>query len=348
MQTSKRHLQHLDVLKGVVIFFVVVGHAFHFGFAYYQSPVLMALRSMDMPVFLFLSGMLGAGALSFDCTGAKSYWLKKGRQLLLPLLTLPTLYALLYNISAREMIWGMMHGGYWFTWVLFQMFVLLYGARFLNHLVNREGKPLVEVSLLVISLCFVQLIDPYWQSLSPVTYEAFSWGKMNYLYVYFLIGYLVGRYPEMSEVLVSTPVQAVSGVAFVLLIYAEYMGGKVLSGVPASLSAVTFAYSTAYRMGQGNTWGNRLLAALGKESRAIYLTHYLFLFSAPMVKTFLTELPRGGRVVMWEFVSSFTYATLVVAVTYIVVRIIKSNALLDCLCYGKRLPRKPSPEASSL
>ena len=63
---EKNHLQYLDVYKGAIIFLVVVGHAFHFGFAYYESPLLTMLKSLDMPSFLFMSGFLGAGVLSFD------------------------------------------------------------------------------------------------------------------------------------------------------------------------------------------------------------------------------------------------------------------------------------------
>lgn len=341
MQT-KPHLQHLDVLKGVIIFFVIVGHAFHFGFAYYQSPILMALRSMDMPVFLFLSGLLGAGALDFSRDGARAYWLKKGRQLLLPLLLLPTLYAMMYGITAREMIGGMMHGGYWFTWVLFEMFVLLYGVRLIDHHINPERSPLIEVMLLIISLSLVGIVDPHWQRLSPATYEAFSWGKMNYLYLYFVLGYLTGCYPMLHGALTTTATQAISALAFTLLLYVQYHGHTILDGYLTSISAVAFAYSTAHRMGQGHTWGNRLLAAVGRESRSLYLTHYFFLFSAPMIKPFLTAMPRGSRVVMWELLCSFGYAAIVAGVTFVVVRIIRSNAILDCLCYGKRLPKKYS------
>lgn len=338
MTQAKQHYQHLDVLKGVTIFLVVVGHAFHFGFTYYRSPILLALRSMDMPIFLFLSGLLAAGAVSFDREGARAYWLKKSRQLLLPLLTLPTLYAILYEIPAREMIGDMMHGGYWFTLVLFEMFVLLYGVRLLDHLVNHEQKPLLELLLLTLSLALVLLISPHWARLSPITFEALSWGKLDYLYVYFLLGYIAGRYPEVRSAMVSTPIQAFSGVAFVLLIYIEYTSHQVLSGVPASLSGMTFAYATAFRLGQSNTVSNRAIASLGKESRTVYLTHYLFLFTAPMGRTFLTGLPRGGRTLLWELLLSFGYAALVIAVTLVAVRIIKSNPLLACLCYGKRLP----------
>lgn len=338
---ERRHYQYLDVLKGVVIFLVVVGHAFHFGYRYYQSAILMALRSIDMPIFLFMSGLLAAGGISISRAGLRDYWLKKSRQLLLPLLGLPVLYALIYRIPASEMIGDMMHGGYWFTLVLFEMFVLLWGVRVANHYVNRAQSPLVEILLALLSVGLVLAIDPLWAERSAQTYSALSWGKLSYLYPYFVVGYFAGKYGALRRALVDAPVHALAGVAFVLLIYAEYTSGSVLGGVPASVCGLIFAYGTAIRLGDKPSRLNRALAYLGKESRTIYLTHYLFLFSVPAGRAFLKGLPQGGRNMMWELLLSFGYAAVVIAVTLVAVCLIKSSDILACLCYGKRIPQTP-------
>lgn len=333
----KVHLRHIDLLKGVVIFLVVVGHAFHFGFGYYRSVVLTALKAMDMPIFLFLSGMLAAGAIAFDRDSIRAYWIKKSRQLLLPLLTLPSLYALLYHIPAEEMIWGMMHGGYWFTLVLFEAFVLLWGTRLLNHHLNPEAKPLVEVLLLTCSIGLVLSIDNLWALSGSDLYTALSWSKTSQLYPYFVLGYTAGRYPIWHTWLTSVGVQAITLVAFVLLIYTEQHSGAILGGVPTSLAGLIGAYATAYRLRGKQGAISRGIARLGEESRTIYLTHYFFLFSAPMIKPFLTGMPHGARLMLWELLLAAVYATIVVAVTWCAVMVIKSNPLLSVLCYGKRL-----------
>lgn len=334
---TKVHLRHIDLLKGVVIFFVVVGHAFHFGFGYYRSVVLTALKAVDMPIFLFLSGMLAAGTIAFDRGSIHAYWVKKSRQLLLPLLTLPCLYALLYNISAQEMIWGMMHGGYWFTLVLFEAFVLLWSARLLNHHLNPENKPIIETLLLTCSIGLVLSIDNLWGPSGDSFYTALSWSKTSQLYPYFVLGYTAGRYPIWHRWLTSVGVQAIALMAFVLLIYTEQHSGAIFEGVPTSLAGLIGAYATAYRL--RNTQGllPRGIARLGEESRTIYLTHYFFLFSAPMVKPFLLGISHGARLMLWELLLAGGYAAIVVAITWCAVVVIKSNPLLSVLCYGKRL-----------
>lgn len=335
---EKAHIQYLDVLKGVIIFLVVVGHAFHFGFEYYRSTLLYILRNIDMPIFLFLSGFLGAGALSFDLKSAGRYWVKKARQLLLPLCTLPVLYALFFEIEWEHLLLDRMHGGYWFTLTLFEMFVLLYGLRYINSLVNKAERPWVEVLLAGLSLTFVLAIDKPWHDVHPVSWEALSWGKTNYLYYYFLFGYFVGRYPRLEVVISSTPAQLLSTLIFVACLYYEVTYHRVLEGIPASLSGVVMAYSTAKKMGNIPSRFNGLWAYLGRESRTIYLTHYFLLFSAPMVGKFLKGFKSDARVFLWESLAASIYAVIVIVATLLVVRMLKSNAYLNTLFYGKKLP----------
>ena len=334
---EKNHLQYLDVYKGAIIFLVVVGHAFHFGFTYYQSPLLTMLKSLDMPSFLFMSGFLGAGVLSFDRKSIVSYWLKKSRQLLLPLATLPFLYAYLYKLDMMNILLDKMHGGYWFTFSLFEMFVLVYLVRVLNRLINQKNSAFVEVVLGLLSLAFVLLIDDPWQQYHVRSWEALSWGKMNYLYYYFLFGYFVGRFKELEQVITAPIIHALSGIAFVLLLKHDVHAKPMLDGLLTSFSGVLFAYATVKQIGNLKTRANSLLSYLGKESRTIYLTHYFFLCSAPIAGNFLKTQVGSERIFLWELLLSFTYAGLVVAVTLVAVRIIRSSKILDTLFYGKRL-----------
>lgn len=348
----KEHIQYLDVLKGVTIFFVVVGHAFHFGFEYYRSTLLYVLRSIDMPIFLFLSGMLGAGALSFRAAGIRDYWLKKSRQLLLPLCTLPFLYALVYDIELRHLLLDRMHGGYWFTLTLFEMFALLYIARVANRLSNRGDSPWIEILWLALSLAFVQLVDAPWEHLHPSSWEALSWGKMNYLYQYFLLGYLAGRYQAIERILSSTAVQAIATLVFFACIYRETTAQAVLGGVPASLSGLIMAYATAKRLGNGSSRLNTFWAYLGRESRTIYLTHYFLLFSLPAVGKYLKGIQNDDRIFLIEALCASAYALVVIGATLLLVRMLRSNDYLNTLFYGKRLPRvlytaKASPQQAA-
>lgn len=333
----KQHIQYIDVLKGVTIFLVVVGHAFHFGFEYYRSPLLYVLRSIDMPIFLFLSGMLGATALKFSGADIVAYWSKKARQLLLPLCTLPFLYAWIYNIDLEHLLLDRMHGGYWFTLTLFEMFLLLYVVRYLNHHFNKGEKPIFELSLAILSLIFVLLIDEPWRIAHPISWEALSWGKMNYLYYYFLFGYFVGKYSQLERLISSQEAQVISAIVFVVCTYAEYQGHLLMDRIPASFSGLVMAYATAKYLGEKNTRINHFWSYLGKESRTIYLTHFFFLFTAPAVGQFLKDFKGTKRIFLYEVGTASIYALIVIAATLLLVKLFKSNAYLNTLFYGKKL-----------
>lgn len=341
--------QYLDVLKGVTIFFVVVGHAFHFGFAYYSSPMLTLLRAIDMPIFVFLSGLLSAKNLTWTSSGIGGYWLKKARQLLLPLITLPLLYILMMSIPLKELILGELHGGYWFTWVLFLLFVLQYIIRGVAHLFDVEDSPKAMLILAGLMWGAIMLADNVWYKYALESYKAVTWSKVSFLYPFFLMGFFTGKYPRVQTYLVAPLTQAVAGGILFYAIYHTHQygyGKNHLLDTLTALVGIIFAYGSAYRLGQSPSGLNNLLAKLGQESRTIYLTHYFFLFSAPMIGTFLRGL-RGDRLLMWELGASWLYASLVIALTWLAVRLIKGNPYLSLLCYGQALPSQPSAPTSN-
>lgn len=335
---ERKHIQYLDVLKGIVIFLVVVGHAYHFGFAYYRSPLMLILRSIDMPIFCFLSGYLAyRGWRSVEQGGVWHQLRRKCIQLLVPLGLLPSLYALCYDVGWREMLLGVHHGGYWFTFVLFQLFVLYALFRVLNARLNAYEDGQVELSLALLMIFCVLLLNMHWEQWHQASYTALSWGKLHYLFPYFLLGHMASKHARLEALMRKGWVIALSGVAFFFLIYQEYRVGRVLGGEPASLMGLIFMYGAVSQLGQEQTRMNSLWAYLGRESRSIYLLHYFFLFSVPWLKPLLEEELVGKRMLMYEVAPALAYAVLVVCMSLLVVRLLRTSPILELLCFGKEI-----------
>lgn len=335
---ERKHIQSLDVLKGIVIFLVVVGHAYHFGFAYYSSPLLLILRSIDMPIFCFLSGYLAhRGWRSLEQGGAWYQLRRKCIQLLVPLFLLPTLYALCYAVGWREMLLGVHHGGYWFTFVLFQLFVLYALFRVLHARLNPEGSLQVELSLALLMVFGVLILNMHWEQWHSPSYTAMSWGKLHYLFPYFMLGHMASKHARLEALMRADWMIALSGIAFFCLIYREYTVGRVLGGEPASLMGLTFMYGAVSKLGQEQTRMNSLWAYLGRESRSIYLLHYFFLFSVPWLKPLLEGELVGKRKLMYELAPALGYAILVVCMSLLVVRLLRTSPVLELLCFGKEI-----------
>ena len=92
-------------------------------------------------------------------------------------------------------------GGYWFTFSLFEMFVLVYLVRVLNRLINKKNSAFIEVVLGLLSLAFVLLIDEPWQQYHAKSLGSLELGKDELLVLLFPFGYFVGRFKELEQVI---------------------------------------------------------------------------------------------------------------------------------------------------
>lgn len=84
---KKTRIQFIDSLKGFAIFLVVWGHSIQYvwsNYSFYDDKVFEFIYSFHMSLFFFISGFFSDSSLKLD---AKSFFLKKSTQLILPCLT---------------------------------------------------------------------------------------------------------------------------------------------------------------------------------------------------------------------------------------------------------------------
>lgn len=139
---SKPRFREMDVLKGILILLVVVGHLIP------QFPELLANRlargvlttiyGFHMPAFVFVAGFCSATLLRVrGPQDSRDFLVRRARRLLLPYLTWGTLYfalrAALPSLAAEPFDWSHAwqfligynpDGALWFLWALFTATVL--------------------------------------------------------------------------------------------------------------------------------------------------------------------------------------------------------------------------------
>lgn len=129
----QKRLYSFDVLKGMAIFMVVLGHVVEYGMTGGSDSVLFRfVGRMHMPLFFFISGWFSArvgsdGNLMFPSLG------KRFRQLVVPMAAVSSLWVL-YTPYGPELLadsatFGELwlssgKGGYWFNITLFEIIVL--------------------------------------------------------------------------------------------------------------------------------------------------------------------------------------------------------------------------------
>lgn len=266
----------INTLKGLACILLVSYHvvgndanhglAMEAGFYRQFNDALVYLR---MPLFTFLSGVLYAyRPLKTDYWG---FALKKCRRLLLPLLSVGTVFAVLQVLMSRNdpsFVWYLTHiipvGHFWFLEALMGIFMLV-------MLLERWSIMSTKQEYLLVLLGTITL------SLLPLGSQYFSFSGFLYITPYFFLGLGVGRFrwlPKIKRngihsVLGKTCLILLTGIFS--LLYFDVLPrvnlrstfGIILSGLSCLL---------IYQLNFRSQW----LEKIGGYSYSIYLFHVFF------------------------------------------------------------------------
>ena len=167
---EKDRIAYLDFVKFVAILLVCISHS------YFMTPILQSalspiIRSLNMPLFMLVCGYFSSSSLNLPM---KTLLMKKGKQLLIPVVCCTIITIILFGGVFREEIIGC-------VWFLRTLFVCYFIARLAKYI-----KMPVEVTF---SLSWViLLIIPFGGTL-----------MINFLYFYFCVGYFIHKYQDYFQ-----------------------------------------------------------------------------------------------------------------------------------------------------
>ncbi len=267
---GSRNLQ-IDTLRGLacllLVAFHVVGFNENLGLRLSDGPLRVIndlLGHLRMPLFTFLSGIVYAWRPSRQ---PLAFLRGKARRLLLPLLTVGTLFAVIQalvpdtNSSVRD--WHMLHllpvGHYWYLEALFLIFVLVALFESLGLLATRRGFTLVFAAAVLFSL---------FGSRSPY----FGFNGMLYLLPYFLAGLGIQRF-GLAEGLDRRAAVVMLGAVLAILLL---IGTGLVDNPPRiSISALAIGLLGCTALLRLD-WQWHWLARIGYYSYGIFLFHVFF------------------------------------------------------------------------
>ena len=148
----KPRLEWLDALRGFTMLMVVSNHTYGFGFATdTKYSMFMSLCLLfRMPLFFFISGFLAYKAsFSWNLRDTGQLIAKKLRVQIVPTIVFMTAYI---AIAAKH-FWPKMEeawmsptkGGYWFTLVLLEMFLVYYAVCWVSNRFTKDPPPALPV-----------------------------------------------------------------------------------------------------------------------------------------------------------------------------------------------------------
>lgn len=348
MSSENQRLHYFDMLKGIAIFLVVMGHVLTMCIREIDRAVLFKLiGQLHMPLFFFISGYFTYRKSETGCVTAPALF-PRFRRLVIPGIIMGLVWMVYFPHSGLQspldMSWSGMwcsqyKNGYWFTITLFEIIAVYAAWSFVLRKINTERVAVVATVLLWAALIVVgeilndtklygllsmELVIAFFPAFMTGVFARLSSGRFVdacskssfYTVALLTCGVLVyllsypWEFPGVHKLVFTIAAPALHvAIAVVGIALVKPWSEKSFSEHETTLS---FRFASIWRY-------------LGKRSLSIYLLHYFFLFPLPVLQQPLREM---GLDLVPTLAVSVLVAACVVGVTLVVDLIICKSRIL--------------------
>lgn len=361
---NKQRMEWLDAMRGFTMMLVVSYHVAQMGFGESEklSASLPFLVLFRMPLFFFVSGFL-AYKSRFVWTAASfaSLTLKKLKVQVIPALVFLCVFLIFkaktpFPDAFLHAMKSPTKDGYWFTWVLLQMFVIYYVvAALAQRLGSRNASPESggkKGSHVPVVILWVAALVAYLSLFMPVTFG--KWYKTDFMmyssfyetlkfFHFFLMGNIVHRYWDRVQRLFDSrwffPVVA----TLALLSCADFFKWHTLTGQWTNLPKTTAMYTLMLMVlmvfrhyGECLTQDKKIgyaLQYIGTRTLDIYLLHFILLPRIPEVGKWLNAHQPNFVI---DITLSMSMALIVIAFCLLVSNVLRTSPLLKEWLFGRK------------
>lgn len=366
-------IRYIDALRGFTMLLVVMWHCSIFGLNS-VSPLTDVLETMRMPTFFFISGYIAFKAREM---WTARYTFKRLRGKAVVQIIPATVFLVVWQLIFPEMDWREFFtfshfnlGRYWFTYVLFYMFVIYYSVSLLTRRMERAGSIVHDLLLIGIVIFFLIIFFNF--KLKPWAMQL----RFNLLlkhFQFFVIGVLCRKHNKtfmraIANKWFTAVVVVIFAVTMPIVIYYKdihvdgwiydffhrfHLMGVTKSGHQyfnvwvtrilnycitcwAGLLIVFTFFRRKEKFFEGDSRLARTLVFIGRRTLDIYLLHYFFIpnlhILGPMIE---------GNVLL-QLVLPLVMAVCIVALCMVVSEIIRSSDFLAYYLLGvkKKKPKR--------
>ena len=365
---KKPRLEWLDALRGFTMIMVVANHVAQIGFEeeWKHSSSLQFLLLFRMPLFFFISGFLAYKASQvWTARNLGSLVLKKCRVQLIPTLVFFLLATAILKPSFWPGLLESLHsptkGGYWFTLVLLYMFLIYYPFAYFENKITSRLSPLASKwtsAILIVVLFLVSLA--FYDSCYQPSY--FSWatgyrgamtdihqflidtsfGQLMLWMPFFLFGNIAHRYWNGAQRLMDSkwffPIIVVLAILCTMDALKWHTMRMAWAIIPLTtamflLLLITLMYFRHYQhYFTKMTVIGASLQYIGRRTLDIYLIHFLFLPSLPIIGSFFKDNHHNFIV---DTTLSVVVALLVIGFSVITSNILRISPFLKKWLFGR-------------
>lgn len=354
-------IEWLDAMRGFTMILVVAYHVAQFGFVENEktSAALPFLVLFRMPLFFFVSGFLAYKAnFVWNIKNTIPLVLKKFHVQIIPAVIFLSIFIV---FKSKHGFWdGLLNAlksptkdGYWFTWVLLQMFLIYYVISIVAHWVGIKCEKLkvrnnyslvfwISVWVLSIAAYETLYLPKVFKYHKNVFFDYTSLVQTIRFMQFFLLGNIVHRYWIRIQKLFDTvwffPLVATLALVCCADIFRWHTLKFAWTNLPRTTAMYTLLLMVVMFFRYNKKWFTtehalgRFLQYTGQRTLDVYLLHFLLIPSMPFVGTWLNAHHPNFLI---DLLMSVGIALPVVAGCLLISHILHTSPALGKFLFGK-------------
>lgn len=357
----KSRIEWLDAMRGFTMLLVVAYHVAQFGFAENEktSAALPFLVLFRMPLFFFVSGFLAYKA-NF-VWNIKNTLPLVGKKLHVQIIPAIIFLCIFIIFKSKLPFWdGIMtalksptKNGYWFTWVLLQMFLIYYALSIVVHYVGIKSEKLKVKNgysfffWLTVWILSIVAYETLYLPKSFKYHQAPFYAYTSFIQTirfmqFFLLGNIVHRYWKEIQRLFDSiwffPLVATLAVVCCADIFRLHTLKFAWTNLPRTTAMYTLLLIVVMFFRHNQEWFckerplGKALQYAGAHTLDIYLLHFLLIPSLPFIGTWLNAHHPNF---LLDILCSIGVAIPIVALCLLISQIAHTSKPLGKFLFGK-------------
>lgn len=309
-----KHFDYIDRLKGLAIVLMVIGHIYLFCYENHDTVFLKIINIMNMPLFMFLSGLVISANFGYNKLG------KRVMRYMVPSITIGFITALMiHGCSGMKELLEMItfhlaipSSGYWYLVAL-----TIFNLTLQFYRTNKKNRMMVDIAI------------------AGIVYSAFLllWKRGGYIgsalcmehctcfYPFFIAGHLVNKHKMFEKIFSCNFFFSLALMLIGLLFFVRtdiHVVDNLIGRFILPFCGIMVMVYTFYHHKDKNTMLEKLLAYFGQNSLDIYVWH-------PVILTIIHL-----RIAMdWFVKTNNTFIEIMLTIT------IASIMSICCILFGK-------------
>ena len=332
-----QRMQWVDAMRGFSMFIVVLGHVLlSMGIGGYNSFLSSILLTFRMPLFFFVSGFFSYRTVEWWNKRRVGDMLKRKFQA--QILCTLVFFAVYQFVTGGGISFNQGFGGYWFTIVLFQMYLCYLTLSIISRIFDID---VVIPGLIVLSVVCVGIIA-FCRGESWL-WNFLCWENFTKYIQFFTLGIICSKYRlKFFKYLSNNICITIVIVGWVICMLLWYHNGfklnfplaysivhDIIVRYCALMTVVAVFFGNSAVMSSDAAWC-RCLRFIGQRTLDIYMIHYFFIPNLG----FLSDFMCHGNKFIIQLTLSAIVSVIIISVCLLISMILRRSQTLECWLFG--------------